>query len=66
MDLDYFPINDYTEIGDNSMFIKLQTGQDAVVVNNIVVVLNSQVPDATISGNALPSGCDAYKKCIIL
>ena len=58
MDLDYFPINDYTEIGDNSMFIKLQTGQDAVVVNNIVVVLNSQVPDATISGNALPSGCD--------
>ena len=58
MDLDYFPINDYTEIGDNSMFIKLETGQDAVVVNNIVVVLNSQVPDATISGDALPSGCD--------
>src|SRR5690606_4325634 len=49
---------DYTEIGDNSMEIKLQTGQDAVVVNNIVVVLNSQVPDATISGNALPSACD--------
>ena len=58
MDLDYFDINDYTNIGDNSLDIRLQSYQDAVIVNNIVVVLNSEVPDATISGNATLGGCD--------
>ena len=58
MDLDVFPINDYTEIGQNTMDIELTSAQDAVVVNNIVVVLNSQVPDATITGDAVPTACD--------
>src|SRR5690606_23735950 len=65
MDLDYFNINDYTNIGDNSLIIELHSGNnsnppqaDAIIMNNLVLVLNSEVPDATISGNATLGGCD--------
>lgn len=58
MDLDVFDINDYTNIFDNTLDITLQSYQDAVVVNNIVVVLNSEVPDASIQINTADSPCD--------
>lgn len=58
MDLDYFDISDYTNIGDNSLSIELHSSQDAVVINNIVVVLNSQVPDATINFETNVGPCD--------
>lgn len=58
MDIDYFDINDYTNIGDNTLTVQLQTGQDVVLINNMVVVLNTQVPDATIMMNAEFGSCD--------
>jgi len=48
MDIDVYDIQNHISIGDTSAFIRLTSGRDFVMVNNIVTVLNSQLPDATI------------------
>jgi gliding motility-associated-like protein len=58
-DLDVYDIQDNINIGDTSATIKLTTGDideitgefraDLIIINNIITVLNSQLPDATIS-----------------
>ena len=47
MDIDFYSIEDNIEPGDTSAVIQLTSGQDFVMINNIVTVLNSQLPDAT-------------------
>jgi gliding motility-associated-like protein len=56
-DLDVYDIQDNIAIGDTSASIKLTTGDfddngqfraDLIIINNIITVLNSQLPDATI------------------
>ena len=49
MDIDFYSIEDNIEPGDTSALIELTSGQDFVMINNIVTVLNSQLPDATAS-----------------
>jgi gliding motility-associated-like protein len=57
-DLDVYNIQDNINIGDTSATIKMTTGDvdefgvfraDLIIINNIVTVLNSQLPDATIT-----------------
>ncbi|NNE31720.1 MAG: gliding motility-associated C-terminal domain-containing protein [Winogradskyella sp.] len=48
MDIDVYNIQDNINIGDTAATITLTSGQDFVMVNNIITVLNSQLPDATI------------------
>ncbi|MEL1244938.1 T9SS type B sorting domain-containing protein [Flavobacterium sp. DGU11] len=48
MDIDYYDIQNYIAIGDTDLDVALTTGQDAVIANNIVVVVNSELPEATI------------------
>lgn len=48
MDIDYYDIQNTINIGDTQAMIQLTSGQDLVMVNNIITVLNSQLPDATI------------------
>ncbi|WP_460218466.1 gliding motility-associated C-terminal domain-containing protein [Psychroserpens sp. MEBiC05023] len=57
-DLDVYDIQDNIAIGDTSATIKMTTGDtdefgvfraDLIIINNIVTVLNSQLPDATIT-----------------
>lgn len=48
MDIDVYDIQDLISIGDTSASIRLTSGSDFVMINNIVTVLNSQLPDATI------------------
>lgn len=57
-DLDVYDIQDNINIGDTSAEIKLTTGDfdefgvfraDLIILNNIVTVLNSQLPDARIA-----------------
>ena len=48
MDIDVYPIQNTINVGDTSAIIQLTSGQDLVMVNNIITVLNSQLPDATI------------------
>lgn len=49
MDIDVYSISNYINPGDTSATIQLTSGQDFVMVNNIITVLNTELPDATIS-----------------
>lgn len=49
MDIDVYNIQNNINIGDTSATIALTSGQDFVMINNIITVLNSQLPDATIT-----------------
>lgn len=65
-DLDVYNIENNIAIGDNSVEIKLTTGDfddsgvfraDLIILNNIVTVLNSQLPDATVIINSYVAPC---------
>ncbi|OUR96103.1 hypothetical protein A9Q86_16640 [Flavobacteriales bacterium 33_180_T64] len=65
-DLDVYNIQDNISIGDTSAVIKMTTGgfdeggtfrADLIIINNIVTVLNSQLPDATIALNNYTVNC---------
>ncbi|MEY8849289.1 gliding motility-associated C-terminal domain-containing protein [Psychroserpens sp. XS_ASV72] len=49
MDIDVYDIENNISIGDTTATIQLTSGSDIVVINNIITVLNSQLPDATIA-----------------
>jgi len=65
-DLDVYDIQDNINIGDTSATIKMTTGAlddfgfiraDLIIINNIVTVLNSQLPDATITMDSYSVTC---------
>ena len=60
MDIDFYDIENNISPGDTSATIQLTSGQDLVMVNNIVTVLNTELPDATITIDSLvsPTQCD--------
>ena len=66
-DLDVYDIQDNISIGDTSATIQLTTGDfdengifraDLIILNNIITVLNSQLPDATITLDPIDLDCD--------
>ena len=48
MDIDFYNIENNINPGDTSASIQLTSDQDLVIINNIVTVLNTELPDATI------------------
>ncbi len=58
MDIDVYPISNYINTGDTSASIQLTSGQDFVMVNNIITVLNTELPDATISIDNIIGGTE--------
>ncbi|SRX75176.1 hypothetical protein AEQU3_02170 [Aequorivita antarctica] len=58
MDIDVYPISNYINTGDTSATIQLTSGQDFVMVNNIITVLNTELPDATISMDSIIGGTE--------
>ena len=58
MDIDVYPIENTINVGDISATIQLTSGQDLVMVNNIITVLNSQLPDATVSIDSVYQDCN--------
>ncbi len=56
MDMDVYDIQNNIQVGDTQATISLSSGQDFVMINNIVTLLNSQLPDATIHLDALTAG----------
>src|SRR5690606_34471777 len=58
MDIDVYPISNYISPGDTSASIQLTSGQDFVMINNIITVLNTELPDATISIDNIIGGTD--------
>ncbi|NNF86365.1 MAG: T9SS type B sorting domain-containing protein [Winogradskyella sp.] len=59
MDIDVYNIQNNINIGDTSATISLTSGQDFVMINNIITVLNSQLPDATINIDDFYLECDS-------
>lgn len=49
MDIDFYNIENNIQPGDESAIIELTSGQDLVMVNNIITVLNTELPDATVT-----------------
>jgi gliding motility-associated-like protein len=58
MDLDVYDIENFISIGDQAATIKLTTAADLIIINNIVTVLNSQLPDATVQIDDILVACD--------
>jgi len=65
-DIDVYNIQDNIAIGDTTVDIKLTTGDfdttgvwqaDLIIINNIITVLNSQLPDPTIQINNVQLAC---------
>ena len=48
MDLDFYNIENNIQPGDTQALIQVTSGQDLVLINNIITVLNVELPDATI------------------
>lgn len=48
MDIDVYSIENYIQPGDTTASIDLTSGQDFVMINNVITVLNTELPDATI------------------
>lgn len=49
MDIDFYNIENNIQPGDESATIRLTSNQDLVMINNVITVLNNELPDATIS-----------------
>ncbi len=58
MDIDVYPISNYISPGDTSASIQLTSGQDFVMINNIITVLNTELPDATITMDNIIGGTE--------
>lgn len=63
MDIDFFDISSALNLGDTQAEVTLTTGQDLVMLNNIITVLSNELPDATItidaySGNTICNNRD--------
>lgn len=65
-DLDVYDVENNISIGDTSISIKLTTGginenggfsADLIIINNIITVFNSQLPDATITNEDYVVSC---------
>ncbi len=48
MDLDYYELSGIVQAGDTEIDIQLTSQQDFIMVNNIVTVVNSELPDGTV------------------
>jgi len=66
MDIDVFDIQNNIQIGDTSATIMLTSGQDFVMINNIVTVLNSQLPDATVEIDNIIAGEECGNREVLL
>ena len=59
MDIDVYDIENDVEVGDTEAEIRLTSGQDFVMVNSIITVINSQLPDATIALDEIELECNS-------
>lgn len=59
MDIDYFQVGSFISLGDTTMTVNIKTGQDLIIVNNILVALSSLFADATININEIEVTCNS-------
>ena len=58
MDLDFYSIENNIQPGDTSALITLTSAQDFVMINNVITVLNVELPDATIEIDSVTGADD--------
>lgn len=61
MDIDYYQVGSFVSLGDTSMTVHVKTGQDLIIVNNILVALSSLFADASIVINDVKVECNTRK-----
>lgn len=66
MDIDVYDIQDNIQVGDTEATITLTSGQDLVLINNIITLLNSQLPDATVEIDNLIAGEECGNREVFL
>ncbi len=59
MDIDVYGIENNIEVGDTEAVIQLTSGQDFVMINAVVTVLNSQLPDAICEIDDVVTNCNS-------
>lgn len=59
MDIDVYNIQNNIDVGDDSATINLTSGQDLVMINNVITVLNSQLPDASVVLENIYTNCNS-------
>ncbi len=59
MDIDYFQVGSFISLGDTSMTVNIKTGQDLIIVNNILVALSSLFADASIVIDEVKVECNS-------
>lgn len=59
MDLDFYDIENNINIGDTSALIELTSGQDLIMINNIITVLNSTLPEPAPIIDNIDSSCNS-------
>lgn len=64
MDIDVYGIENNINPGDETAEIQLTSDQDFVMVNNIITVLNTELPDATITFDTLVGGLECGNRDI--
>src|SRR5690606_36936105 len=64
MDMDFYMVEEYINIGDTSATITLTSGQDVVFVNNIVTTLQNQLPDAAVTIEEVDRGSECGNRDI--
>lgn len=58
MDIDVYNIENYIQPGDTTASIDLTSGQDFVMINNVITVLNTELPDASIEIETVVGGTE--------
>jgi gliding motility-associated-like protein len=58
MDIDFYSIENNINPGDTSATVTLTSLQDFVMINNIITVLNNELPDATIEIDTIDGGSE--------
>ena len=56
MDIDFYDIENNIQPGDQSALVRITSNQDLVLINNVVTVLNTELPDATIEVDNIEGG----------
>ncbi|WP_298220409.1 gliding motility-associated C-terminal domain-containing protein [Flavobacterium sp.] len=59
MDLDVYDLENYIQIGDTLVNIRLESRRDFVMINAVVTKLNSQLPDAIIAIDRIETQCNS-------
>jgi gliding motility-associated-like protein len=59
MDMDIYDIQNYIQVGDTTAEVKLSSSQDFIMINTVVVKLNSQLPDGTVTIDSVYKECDS-------